>query len=81
MYLQEGDGVVVKALRRVVEDVLQGTLDDAACSQNALAQFHQTLTDLRRQDRSDGTQAPPVRGAERRGEYVPRGQILHSCRG
>lgn len=48
VYLQETNGLVVKALRRVVEDALQGPLDDAARSQNTLAQFHQTLTNLQR---------------------------------
>lgn len=47
-YLQETNGAVVKALRRVVEDAFQGTLDNAACSQYPLAEFHQTLTDLQR---------------------------------
>lgn len=49
-YLQEADSVVVKALRCVVEDALQSTLNDAAGSQNTLAQFHQALTDLHRRD-------------------------------
>lgn len=48
VYLQEADGVVVKALRCVVEDALQGSLDDTAGSQNTLAQFHQTLSNLQR---------------------------------
>lgn len=48
VYLQETNGLVVKASRRVVEDALQGPLDDAARSQYTLAQFHQTLTNLQR---------------------------------
>lgn len=48
VYLQEANGCVVKALRCVVEDALQGTLDDAAGSQNTLAQFPQTLANLQR---------------------------------
>lgn len=47
-YLQETNGAVVKALRRVVEDAFQGTLDNAARSQYPLAELHQTLTNLQR---------------------------------
>lgn len=46
-HLQEADGAVVEALGRVVEDALQGSLDDGAGSQDALAQFQQALADLR----------------------------------
>lgn len=48
IYLQETDGVFVKALRCVVENALQRPLDDTACSQNALAQLYKTLPDLER---------------------------------
>lgn len=48
IYLQETDGVFVKALRCVVENALQRPLDDTACSQNALAQLYKTLPDLQR---------------------------------
>lgn len=45
-YLKEADGVVVEALRSAVEDLLQRPLNDAAGSQNTLAEFYQTLSNL-----------------------------------
>lgn len=48
VYHKKVDGAIVKALRCVVEDALQGTLDNAAGSQNALGEFHQTLSNLQR---------------------------------
>lgn len=37
IHLQEADGFVVEALRCVIEDALQCSLDNGAGSQNALA--------------------------------------------
>lgn len=48
LHLQEADGVVVEALRGVVQDALQRPLDNGAGSQNPLTELHQALTNLQR---------------------------------